>query len=318
MGEFQDTSRPSLTIVVVTTNAGDRMSPLLEALSRQSIVDKLEVIVMGLASAKPLKHLPQGLDVHFIRHPGCCDLGQARAEGVRHALAPYVAFLEDHTVPIPRWAEYVCDAFSQSPGISAVSYVFSNGSPDTYFYRSVFIAEYGALAHPIPKDAAVGMAANNVAYRREVLTAFGDRLDSLIEIDFFLQKAMGIGFQILPAGRALVAHQTNRRFIDLIRGHFIYAQIFALRRVQFERWSFPKRLAAMAAIPVLVPWIRIRRLYRSLAGGPNLTAAVKGLPIILALYMAGALGEAWGLICHEETPVEKLVWLELESERISE
>jgi hypothetical protein len=317
MGVSHDTFRPSLSIVVVTTNANDRMSLLLEALSRQSRAGELEVIVIGIAAAKPVIHFPQGLDVSVITHPQSYDLGRARGEGVRHARAPVIAFLEDHTVPEPGWAEQVCNAFSASARVTAVSYAFSNGSPDTYFYRSVFMAEYGALAHPLPKGEVPAMAANNVAYRRDALMAVGDRLDSLIEIDFFLQKAMGSSFQILAAPLALVAHQTNRRFFDLIRGHFIYAQIFALRRVRFESWSFPKRLAATAAIPVLVPWLRIRRLYKALAGGPNLAVAIKGFPVILTLYLAGALGEAWGLIRREESPLERLVWLELESERIA-
>ena len=309
-------SSPALTVVVITGKARDRIARLLDALAGQSIAGALEVVIVSLASSEPGIDLPGGLDAVVANHPGSCDLGRARAEGVRRARAPLIAFLEDHTVPESRWAEQVCRTFQTLPLITAVSYAFVNGSPDTYFYRSVFMAEYGALAHPLPEGGAPAMAANNVAYRREALTAFGAGLDALIEIDYFLQKAMGGNFQIAAAPLALLAHQTNRRLRDLVRGHFLYAQLFAHRRLQFERWSLPKRVVAAAAVPLLVPLLRIERLFQALAGGPNVSRAATALPVILILYLAGALGEAWGLL-HGKGPADSLVWLELESERIA-
>lgn len=318
MGETHGMSSPLLTVVMVTGNAHVRISHLLDALANQSIAGKLEVLVVSLASAQaPGITFPEGLDATVISHPDSCDLGRARASGVRNARAPLVAFLEDHTIPATDWAEQVYNVFRESPGITAVSYAFLNGSPDTYFYRSVFMAEYGALAHPFPKGKAPSMASNNVAYRRDALMAAGADLDALIEIDYFLQKAMGRNFRIAAAPRALLAHQTNRRLRDLIRGHYLYAQLFALRRLQFERWGILKRVAAAAAVPVLVPLLRIKRLFQALAGGPNVPRAVAALPVILTLYFAGALGEAWELLHQRLVPAESLAWLELESERIA-
>ncbi len=310
-------SSPLLTVVVVTGNAHDRISRLLDSLAKQTRAGELEVVIVSVASTDPGISFPEGLNACVVSHPSSCDLGRARAEGVRRAHAPFVAFLEDHTVPEPRWAEQVCHAFHESPRITAVSYAFLNGSPDTYFYRSVFMAEYGALAYPLREDGVPAMAANNVAYRRDALLAVGEGLDALIEIDYFLQKAMGSDFRIAAAPLALLAHQTNRRLRDLLRGHFLYAQLFALRRLQFERWSPLKCVAGAAAVPVLVPLLRVKRLFQALAGGPNVSRAATALPVILTLYFAGALGEAWGLLHREGVPAESLVWLELESERIA-
>jgi glycosyltransferase involved in cell wall biosynthesis len=309
---------PSLTVVLVTQNAQNRIPRLLEALAKQTLAAELEVFIVYIAPAKPAPVPPDGLRVIPIHQSDIRNMGQARAEAVRRAHSPWVAFLEDHTIPNSRWAEAVCAAFREFPEADAVSYAFLNGSPDTYFYRSVFMAEYGALAHPLRKGMAPAMAANNVAYRRDTLRKIGDGLDSLLEIDYFLQKALGSGFRTATAPHAILAHQTNTHVGDLLRGHFIYAQLFALRRLQFENWSLPKRLAGAAAVPILVPLLRIKRLFQAISGRSNVSRAMAGLPVILLLYCAGALGEAWGLLHRQADPEERLIWLELASERISE
>ena len=310
-------SSPLLTVVVVTLNAQNRIPPLLEALTKQTIAGELEVLIVNIASAEPQFVFPTGFDVALVDQKNVRNLGQARAEGVRRAHSHYIAFLEDHTIPDSRWAEAVYKAFRDTPGIDAVSYAFVNGSPDTYFYRSVFMAEYGALAHPLREGLSPALAANNVAYRREALLTVGEALDGLIEVDYFLQKALGSSFRTTTAPQALLAHQTNTYLGDLLRGHFVYAQLFALRRLQFEKWNLPKRLAGAAAVPILVPLLRIKRLFQAVAGRPNTSHAITALPVILLLYLAGALGEAWGLLHRQSDLAETLIWLELESERIS-
>jgi hypothetical protein len=264
----------------------------------------------------PILSFPKNLNVTLVDECTISDLGRARAEGVRRAHAPVIAFLEDHTIPDPRWAEEVCNAFRASPFIKAVSYAFLNGSPDTYFYRSAFMAEYGVLAHPIREGIAPAAVSNNIAYRRDVLMAVGPSLDALIEIDYFLHREMGKDFQVATAPRALLSHQTNRRLRDLIQGHFYYARLFAARRLLFERWRPPKRIAAGFAVPILVPLLRIKRLFQVLSTGPHVPSALAALPVILLLYLAGALGETWGLLHRKAASVENLIWLELSSERI--
>ncbi len=310
-------SLPSLTVVLVTQNAQNRIPRVLDALAKQTVAAELEVFIVYIAPAHPAPVSPDGLRVIPVDQSNIINMGQARAEAVRRANALWIAFLEDHTLPSPGWAQAVCEAFREDPEADAISYSFTNGSPDTYFYRSVFMAEYGALAHPLREGMAPAMAANNVAYRRDTLRKMSDDLDSLLEIDYFLQKALGSGFRTATAPRALLAHQTNRHAGDLLRGHFIYAQLFALRRLQFENWSLPKRLAGAAAVPVLVPLLRIKRLFQAVSGGPNVSRTMAGLPVILLLYCAGALGEAWGLLHRQADPEKRLIWLELASERIS-
>ena len=258
----------------------------------------------------------QASRVKILHHPGSFDWGAARAAAVRAAAAPIVAFLEDHTVPDRKWAEEVRLAFDRSSNdINSVCYAFTNGSPDTYFYRSVFMVEYGALAHPLPEGEPPSTTANNIAYRREMLVSLGDKLDDLLEMDFFLQRFLGDDFKAISAPRAIVSHQTNTRLRDLVAGHFKYAQLFSNRRLRHEAWSIPKRILGVVCVPFMVPILRLMRLFVAIRGRSLARDAVLGLPVILLLYLSCSLGEAAGLLQGGDISARTVIWLELEAPR---
>lgn len=308
---------PLLTVIAITGSDRGRANRLLAALAGQTASSNIEAIIIDLAAEGSTEITPpDGLRTLLLRRAGSDDWGAARADGVRQAQASLVAFLEDHTVPSPRWAGEVVRAFARGgKDCTAVCYAFTNGSPDTYFYRSVFMTEYGALAHPLPEGPAPTSTANNIAYRRDALLALGERMDSLLEMDFFLQRVLGRDFRVLAAPTALLAHETNTGLRDLMVGHFEYARLFANRRLSHEGWSLPKRIVGTIAAPVLVPPLRLKRLIFALRGRPSMREALAGLPIILLLYMCGALGEAWGLLRGGELSASRVIWLELTAPR---
>lgn len=309
---------PSITVVTIAGTSGTRIARLLACLRRQTLVEEMEVILVSLADPKPDFSGPAaGLNLTVLHHPGNSHFGHARAEAARRARSPIIAYLEDHTVPEPDWAEQVREAFRKAgPEVTAIGYAFKNGSPDTYLYRSAFMAEYGALACPLPEGPAPSTTANNIAYRRDALLAVGSELDSLLEIDYFLQRTMRENFRCHAAPRAVIGHQTNARLGELIQVHFLYALLFASRRVQHERWSLAKRLAGALAVPLLVPFLRFGRLLRAVRGRPPLTSQLwKAAPVVLLLYCAGGMGEAAGLLRGAGFPSRSLVWMELEAER---
>jgi GT2 family glycosyltransferase len=310
---------PLLSILVIIGPERSRCIPLLKALAEQTISSQCEVILVDIATDDtPALIPPPGLEIHIIKQPGSYDWGGARAMAVRLAKAPIVAFLEDHTLPDLHWAEEIKYEFDRSSSaISAVCYAFTNGSPDTYFFRSVFMAEYGTLAHPLPAGEPPSATANNIAYRRNALLALGEKLDDLLELDFFCQKYMAADFKAVSAPRALVAHQTNTHLRDLIAGHFNYARLFSNRRLRHEKWNTPKRILGVFSIPVLVPLLRLKRLFMALRGRSLTCDAVSGLPIILLLYFVGSLGEALGLLEGGEFTAKEVVWLEIIAPRAS-
>ena len=305
--------KPLLSVLAVVGEERSRSVPMLEALAKQTIAGQMEVILVDVAPERAADLAPPfSLEVKVLRHPGSWDWGGARAVSVRIARAPVVAFLEDHTIPEPGWAEEIVLEFERAgPGTTAVCYAFINGSPDTWFYRSVFMAEYGSLAHPLPEGKPPSATANNIAYRRDMLLRLGKRLDDLLELDFFCQQVIGPEFRAVSAPRAIIAHQTNTHLKDLLSGHFGYARLFANRRLRHESWGLPKRLAGALSVPLLVPALRLKRLFMSLRGRSLAGDALLGLPVILLLYLAGSLGEAVGLLSRREFSAKEVVWLEL-------
>lgn len=308
---------PLVSVLAVVGSDRKRLKRLFRALTKQTIRDRLELILVDLAPEESEKiDLPPGIAGRVFSQPGSWDWGAARSKAVREAKASIVAFLEDHTIPDPRWAEEVAAKFEESgPETDSVCYAFVNGSPDTWFYKSVFMAEYGILSQPLPEGRPPSSTANNIAYRRDILLELGDKLDELLELDFFLQSYLGPGFKVVSAPRAVLAHQTNSSLRDLVVGHFGFARLFANRRIGWEEWGEIKRLAGALSVPFLVPLLRIKRLFFALKGRSLTGVALRGLPLIFLLYLAGALGESVGLLCRKRYSAKEIIWLELVAPR---
>ncbi len=305
---------PVLSVIVVVAGDRERIVGLGQALAQQSIAPDLEVIFVDISesSTSALSEIP-GVKTMVINLPGSCDVGHARAEALRIAHAPLVAYLEDHTIPTPGWAAAIVDAF-RDPAANAAAYAYTNGSPDTWWYRSVFMVEYGSTAHPPPAKAEGLRPANNVAYRREPLLALGTRLDALLEQDFFLHNELGADFRTVMAHGALLAHQTNASISELMQGHYAFGRIFASRRVEHEGWSLAKRLCAAPVTPWLVPLLRLARVARGLPGRKLWKDFLAALPVFALIFTGDALGEAHGYLDPDPQP-RSLVWLEMQAER---
>ena len=155
--------------------------------------------------------------------------GKARFVGTMHATAPIVAYLEDHCFPKQGWAEALIESHQKS--WAAVGYAFENGSPDTYLYRSIFLAEYGHWSHPTRGRRTSRLPGSNVSYKRKILLSLGDQLERLMEIDYHLHESLrkrGLKFYIEP--QAVVAHECYLSFRELLYCHFCFSRLQATRR----------------------------------------------------------------------------------------
>ena len=71
----------------------------------------------------------------------------------------------------------------------------------------------------------------------------------------------------------------------------------AARRVEFGGWSWPRRLLYAAGAPLGVPVLRLGRLLGGVAAYPSRWPAIlQSLPIALAIFISGAIGEAQGYL----------------------
>jgi GT2 family glycosyltransferase len=116
---FADGQRqPALTVVIPTYSRVETLDGALAALTRQTIADQLEVIVVDDGSFLDRSRLIQNFGVRLIRHETNRGVAAARNTGWRAATASRVAFLDDDCQPDAEWAANCIKALDH--GIPAV------------------------------------------------------------------------------------------------------------------------------------------------------------------------------------------------------
>lgn len=298
----------------------DRAQRVLEALCAQSKLNAMEIVIVDLTAPDIPSLLWEG-DAHVIyikpEHPRFLAWG--RAEGVRRASAPFVAFIEDHCYPDASWAETLIEAF-QEGNWTAVGYAFTNANPQTYMGRSCMLSDYGLWAYPVPRQECRLLPGNNVAYRRDALMAFGKRLDALISPDFVLQESLARkGARFFLESRALAAHENYCNLGSMLGANHTYCRLLADGRAASQDWSIWKRIIYGFASPTFAPAIKLFRFFRSLKQRSSLRSGlIKALPVIVVVYVWSAIGEGLGYLFGKGSSEEAFNRYELETERIGE
>jgi hypothetical protein len=310
-----DGLQAGLSVVVVIGDRRDRARRMLAALAAQTACDRLEIILVDASSdGAPALSVPPELKVRRIRATPGIMPGRARFMGAEIAQAPWVAFLEDHCYPEPGWAAAILAAHRE--GWTAAGYSFINGSPDTYLFRSIFLAEYGPWAHPQPGGAAVHLPGSNVSYQRSALMRFGERLSDLLEVDYALHESLrNEGASFCTAAGALVAHESYARFRDLLYAHFLFCRLQAARRAQAFAWPFRRRLVISLVAPIALPALQLFRAWKVFRRHRLLTVWLAAIPVIYAIHQAEAIGESLGLLLGAGESPRRFAPLELNSRR---
>lgn len=93
-----------LTVVLCSLNGADGVDRCLDALARQSIRSRMEVIVVDDGSTDGTADVARGHGVTVISHPTNRGLAAARNTGIKAANGDVVAFIDDDCEPEPDWA----------------------------------------------------------------------------------------------------------------------------------------------------------------------------------------------------------------------
>lgn len=240
--------------------------------------------------------------------------GRARSLGTGIASAPWVAYLEDHCRPEPGWAATILATHRK--GWAAVGYALTNGSPDTYLFRSIFLAEYGPWAHPQPGGLTARLPGSHVSYRRALLMRFGERLPDLLEVDYALHLSLrreGIGFCIAPG--AQVAHEAYASFRELLRAHLQFSRLQAARRGRAFAWTLRRRLLVGMLALVGLPALQILRAHGAFRRHRLFPAWLTSLPVIYLIHQFEAIGESLGLLLGPGSSSRRFAVLELNGDR---
>lgn len=103
---------PDLSVVICSLNGAAGLDRCLDALARQTVHSRLEVIVVDDGSTDPTSEVARAQGALVIRHPVNRGLAAARNSGVAAASGPIVAFLDDDCEPERRWAEQLLASYT--------------------------------------------------------------------------------------------------------------------------------------------------------------------------------------------------------------
>jgi glycosyltransferase involved in cell wall biosynthesis len=102
-----------LAVVICSLNGAAGVHRCLDALLRQTIQSRTEVIVVDDGSTDATSEVASVHGAIVIRHPVNRGLAAARNSGLRAASAPIVAFLDDDCEPEPEWAEQLMAGYGK-------------------------------------------------------------------------------------------------------------------------------------------------------------------------------------------------------------
>ncbi len=183
--------------------------------------------------------------------------------------------------------------------------------------RACLVNDYGSWLAPAPHGPATHAPGHNISYKRDVLTAFGDRLDRLLTPDFNLHEELRrAGRMMFVESRAVIGHENFERFGGPVRAHYVYMRLLAGRRAELGNWSRGRRVFYAAAGLVGAPAIGIWRLYGGLRGRTALVPLfIAALPVVLVMRVLTAVGESVGYFAGEGHSERELHYWETVAER---
>jgi hypothetical protein len=286
----------SLSAILATRDVYATLAPTLACLRVQTAARRLEVI---LVAPQPLSPPAQDLAAfHSLRVvvvPGpIVSREAAHAAGVRVARAAAIVFVEDHVFPEVGWAAALIAAFRASWALVTPTFESANRSR---LGLAAFFFSYGHWAAPMRRGPAPLRASSNVAYRREVLLAYGDRLEAMLTTQEHLHRDLRLaGRELLVEPAAVLYHLDSSRLGPWVAERFDGGLLFAAGRVQAHRWSPVRRLAYAAALP-LIPLVNLGRLVaQARRAGWRGWRLVWLLPALILGALIQALGEALGYL----------------------
>jgi hypothetical protein len=289
--------RPALSVVLMVDRQRARGAMALASILEQDVIRQIEVLLFELATGDTTP-LP-GADhpsVRVIPYPRGRSFGRARADSVRLARAPIVAFVEEHCVVFRGWARALIAAF-QGP-YAGVGGEVHTGNPGQGISDAVALVNYLPLAPPARRGESMLLPGSNSAYRRDVLLGYEDRLHLFLDTEWLLHwQLRRDGHRLLVDPAVKFAHLNETRFRSLAVAAFLANRLSAPRRVRLFHWS-EARIALYFWLTPLIPWVRLGRMLWSLtAHRPrHFRDAVRYAPIILATQVVGVAGQAVGLL----------------------
>jgi hypothetical protein len=151
---------------------------------------------------------------------------------------------------------------------------------------------------------------HNSCYRKEVLLAYGERLEAMLEAETVLHLELAAnGYALYLEPKAKAAHTNFALASSWFPVQFYAGRVFGAARAR--QWPTAKRLFYAAASP-LIPAVRMARCLRELwrRGGASQVLALRIAPMLGVGLLLDGLGQFSGYLWGEGDAVEQVARFE--------
>jgi len=288
-----DANAPVVSILLPTDSLATVRSVLAE-FRTQAGSERVELVLTvprGTAVAGDEPELEGFGSVQIVEVEQAWNVPAARARAIRAARAPLVVFAETHSYPRPGYLQALVTAHENPWAV--VGPVITNANPQSLVSWACLLLDYGPWLDRAERGPHDDVPGHNAAYKRDVLTALGARLDELVAADNLMHAELrAAGHELAMEPDAVVEHLNVSRFSAAMRERFEAGRNFAAIRAR--QWPRSRGLAYALGSP-LIPIVRLRRALahiRRVARSSELLPQL--LPVLSAALVVSAAGEALG------------------------
>lgn len=308
------TSEPELSAILITPGSYETIRKSVEHLHAQGIRGQIEVVIVAPSreGLEPDHAVLDGFWGWQVVEVGEIDnLGPVEAAGVRASRAPVVVYVEEHSYPLPGWAEALVEAHA-GPW-AAVGPSITNANPESAVsWTSMFLdfADWVAPGEPGP---AAALPSHQTSYKRDLLLAYGPRLDHFLETETALQyDLVANGHRLYYEPAARTNHLNVSRASEIMGLQFYNYREFGANRSALGGWGWPRRMLYIAGAP-LIPFVRGARVLRQIRRcGLQRELLPRALPPIALGLVSATVGELVGYAIGKGDSSRKRVTFELE------
>lgn len=297
-------ARPAMSVVLSSPDTFQTIQATWRHLRAQSSAHQLEIVIVAPSAAR-LGAVPDDgfWGVRVIETGSLRSVGAANAAGVRSARAPVVALAEDHSFPEPGWADALIRAHREP--WAAVGPGVGNANPSSRVSRADFLIAYGRWAEPAAARIENHLPGHNSSYKRDLLLAYGEQLETLLEAETVLHWDLcHRGHQLYLESAARTRHLNFARLGVWLRVQFLSGRMFAATRA--GPWSAPRRALFAAATP-LIPAVRLWRILRLVGRRRPAGFAPDLVPVLLLGLVLDGAGQLAGCVAGPGGARERLV-----------
>lgn len=284
---------PALSAIVVIPDTYDTVRNTMKYLQAQTTARQIEIVIVkptraqiGLdeSDLKPF-HSWQIVEVERVS-----SIAQGFTAGIRKARAPIIALTEDHSFPDEKWAEVFIAAHKQPYAV--VGPRMRNGNPGNMLSWADFYQAYGEWTHPVSSGPVRHLPGHNSSYKRDIILAFGNELETLMEAESVLHRHLQAkGYQLYLESGTCTSHLNFDTWSAWIPARYYTGRQFA--STWAHSWLWPRRLLFTAASP-LIPWVRLWRVQNRVHRGQTTGFLLRLLPTMISGLLVEGVGHMLG------------------------